>query len=94
MPPLVLDERRRGLQGADWYERLDGARAEVSAEIDRLDHSAAAARAIDLPRLHWLVENWPQEGWDRDAVVTDYRVALLRAVSAGHFLRRAAGQNV
>ncbi len=40
-----------------------------------------------------MVRDWPQSGWDRRAVADPYRLALLRGLSAGHFLRRAAGSN-
>lgn len=93
LPTLVLDEPRKGLQAADWHEGLTAVRDRVAHELRRLDSCAPAARAIDLPRLHRLVENWPAGGWERDEVMLPYRLALLRAVSTGHFLRRTTGGN-
>jgi asparagine synthase (glutamine-hydrolysing) len=94
LPQLVLKEPRKGLQAADWHEKLSGARGQVSAELDRLGDCAAATRALDLVRMRQLVENWPAGGWERDDVVDSYRCALLRGVSTGHFLRRATGANL
>jgi asparagine synthase (glutamine-hydrolysing) len=91
VPKTVLDEPRRGLQAADWHERLTAVRDRVAAEIALLGACQSANKIIDLPRLRQLVENWPTEGWEGDEVVSAYRVALLRAISAGHFLRRATG---
>ena len=93
VPKLVLENRRSGLGGADWHERLTAARGQVADELDRLAACPAAVRAIDLPRLRRLVENWPTAGWERHDVSSPYRLALLRAISAGHFLRRMAGGN-
>jgi asparagine synthase (glutamine-hydrolysing) len=93
VPDQILGERRKGLQGADWHEHLTAARGEISAELKRLESSPPAARALDLPRLRKLVENWPSGGWERDGVMSPYRLALLRGVSTGHFLRRATGGN-
>jgi asparagine synthase (glutamine-hydrolysing) len=93
LPKLVVEERRRGLQAADWHERLTAVRHCVAAELDRLDACAAATKALDLPRLHRLVENWPAGGWERAEVYGPYRLALARAISAGHFLRRVGGGN-
>jgi asparagine synthase (glutamine-hydrolysing) len=93
LPKIVLDERRRGLQGADWHEMLSAARDPIAAELDRLDGCAAATKALDLPRLHRLVENWPTDGWERPEVYGAYRLALVRGIAAGHFLRRASGSN-
>jgi hypothetical protein len=68
-------------------------RGEVAEELNRLADCSAAARAIDLPRLDRLMKKWPSAGWHKEEVEYPYRFALLRAVSAGHFLRRASGGN-
>src|SRR5579862_9379296 len=94
LPQLVLNEPRKGLQAADWHERLSAVRPEVSDELDRLDACAPASRALDLRKMRQLVEHWPTEGWERDDIVDSYRCALLRGISTGHFLRRATGANL
>ena len=93
VPRQILEERRKGLQGADWHERLTAACGKIDAELVRLASSPPAVRALDLPRLRKLAEKWPTSGWERDDVTTPYRLALLRALSTGHFLRRATGGN-
>jgi asparagine synthase (glutamine-hydrolysing) len=40
-----------------------------------------------------LAENWPMEGWHREDTIEQYRLALLRGISVGHFLRRASGSS-
>jgi asparagine synthase (glutamine-hydrolysing) len=94
LPQLILDENRRGVQAADWHEPLTKGRDRIAAELHRLDACPPAARALDMPRLHRLVENWPTGGWERDDVSIPYGLALLRAISIGHFLRRATGSNL
>lgn len=93
LPSAVIANRRIGLDSGDWHERLTAARTEVAAELDRLAACAPAARALDLPRLRRLVETWPSEGWERPEVSSPYRLALLRGISVGHFLRRVTGGN-
>jgi asparagine synthase (glutamine-hydrolysing) len=93
LPKLVIDTPDRGLQAADWHERLTAVRDRVATELDRLEACPPAVRALDLPRLRRLVKDWPTDGWERDSVVLPYRSALLRAISTGHFLRRVAGGN-
>jgi asparagine synthase (glutamine-hydrolysing) len=93
LPRAVLNERKKGYQAADWHEGLTAARSEVAAELDRLSACAPAARTLDLPRLKRLVENWPESGWEKDQVIQPYRLALLRGIAAGHFLRKASGAN-
>jgi len=91
-PPELLAERRRGLQGADWTERMTAVRGEITAELDSLEELPLAARVIDLPRLRRLEREWkinPADRMSRDG----YQLALMRALSLGHFLRRTSGAN-
>jgi asparagine synthase (glutamine-hydrolysing) len=93
LPKKVLEGQRSGLQVADWHENLTAARERVADELDRLEACPAAIAALDLPRLRRLMENWPSDGWERYDVIMPYRYALPRAISSGHFLRRATGSN-
>jgi asparagine synthase (glutamine-hydrolysing) len=68
-------------------------RDRVKDELGRLEMCSPAATALDLPMLRNLVDNWPTSGWERDEVRVPYRIVLLRAISTGHFLRRAIGGN-
>ena len=40
-----------------------------------------------------LLAEWPSTGWEKPAVVDRYRIAMLRGISVGHFVRKAAGSN-
>ena len=93
LPQAVLNEQKKGYQAVDWHEGLTAARADVAAELERLAACAPAAKTLDIDRMKRLVENWPTSGWERDAVIQPYRLALLRGISAGHFLRKASGAN-
>ena len=93
LPAAVLNERRKGFQAADWHEGLSAARGEVAVELERLSRCDPAAGMLDVDRLRGLVDNWPEEGWDRTGVMSAYRLALLRGVAAGHFIRKASGSN-
>lgn len=90
LPPIVLNERRKGWQAADWHEGLTLARSEITAELDRIEDCEAAASILAIDRLRRAVEDWPAEGeWERPDRVALYRSALLRGISAGHFVRSA-----
>ena len=93
LPSAVLNERRMGLQAADWHEGLSAARSEVAAEVDRLAACAPAAKVLDVEKMKRLIENWPTSGWEREEIEDRYRLALLRGISAGHFLRKTTGAN-
>jgi asparagine synthase (glutamine-hydrolysing) len=94
LPKAVVDEKLRGYQAADWYETLTANRLAIAEEVARLEDFGPAARLIDLRRLKRLVTEWPSGGWARRDVLQPYRLALLRGLSAAHFLRHASGANV
>jgi len=93
LPQTVLRERRKGYQGADWHEGLGLARAELCDEVERLADIEETAEALDTGRMAKLIENMPSDGWNSDQAIASYRLALLRGVSTGHFIRKAAGSN-
>ncbi|MEA3035737.1 MAG: hypothetical protein QOH04_1502 [Sphingomonadales bacterium] len=93
LPDVVLNERLKGLQASDWHEGLTAARDVLAEEVEGLARSPAAAAAVDLERLKRLLADWPEGRWADKDVVQHYRLALLRGVSAGHFIRKVTGSN-
>lgn len=85
LPLELLANERRGMQCADWFERLTGERAEIVAELARLVQSPQAARALNLPALQQLVGCWPAD--DQDDAVEQYMVTLAPGLMVGRFLR-------
>jgi asparagine synthase (glutamine-hydrolysing) len=93
VPAAVLDEPHKGYQAVDWHEGLAAARDQVATEVDRLAPCEPVARMLDVDRMRGLIAALPDSGWERSDVMSAYRLALLRGISAGHFLRRAVGSN-
>jgi asparagine synthase (glutamine-hydrolysing) len=93
LPQAVVRETRKGLQAADWYEGLQAGVAEGREEVERLAALPAAAATLDTQRMKSLLEHLPEGGWQTHETQGQYRLALLRGVSAGHFLRKATGAN-
>jgi len=93
LPSMILDETRKGLQAVDWHQGLAGARGEAAAEVERLAGLAPAQGMLDIDQLRGLVRDWPEGGWSAPGVQPRYRLALLRGLSAGHFLRKSLGAN-
>lgn len=89
----VIGGRGKGYQAVDWHEGLCTAKDAAREEIDRMADCAPAATALDLSRLRQMTQNLPQDGWERQAVMSRFRLALLRGIATGHFLRRASGSN-
>ncbi|HEY0130133.1 MAG TPA: asparagine synthase-related protein [Allosphingosinicella sp.] len=91
LPPLVVDETRKGFQAADWHEGLLADWDSVRREVGRIAAVPAAARLLDTGRMRTLAEAPAIRDWDSDEAHAHYRLALLRGLSAGHFVRRAEG---
>lgn len=95
LPPSFRNEARRGHQGADWHEGVAEAQSSgaLAAELRSIGGSAAAS-IVDVARMQGLEATLPVSGWHKPEIVWPYRLALLRGVSAGHFVRRAEGSNM
>lgn len=93
VPDEILRERRKGYQVADWHEGLSAARDDLRIELERIGAASANEGVLNTPMLQRLIDDWPSGGWDEDRVIAKYRMALLRGVSTGHFLRKASGSN-
>lgn len=93
VPSEVLQERRKGYQAADWYEGLAAGRPQLADEVARMEGLPQAEDTLDLPAMRQLIHHWPSGGWNDNRVMERYRLALLRGVSAGHFIRKASGSN-
>ena len=94
LPQEVLWSRQKGFQAIDWHEGATAALPQIAEEIERLALHESAARILDIPRLRKLIADWPTDGWERNDIAMSYRSALLRGISAGHFLRKASGGNM
>jgi asparagine synthase (glutamine-hydrolysing) len=93
LPACVTNERRKGRQAADWHETLRASQSELLGEIGRIRSVPAIDDQLDVARMQLLAENLPETDWARQSNVEQFRYALLRGVSAGHFLRKSLGLN-
>ncbi|HEY5720968.1 MAG TPA: asparagine synthase-related protein [Allosphingosinicella sp.] len=93
LPAEVVRERCKGYQAADWHEGFAAGLDDLRMEVERFAEIEGTTDALDTRRLAGLVERLPEGGWHDDLVTGNYRLALMRGVSAGHFLRKAAGSN-
>ena len=93
LPARIVDERLKGYQAADWHEGLVEGQGQLGEELGRIGACGEAAATVDHQALRGLAESLPAGGWHKPDTVQRYRLALLRGISAGHFIRKAAGSN-
>jgi asparagine synthase (glutamine-hydrolysing) len=87
LPAEILASTKRGLDTADWFERLCAARGRVLAELDLLDGSEAACTVLDLARMRRLADRLDRPEGDLAQRQMDYRHVLERGLMMGKFLR-------
>jgi asparagine synthase (glutamine-hydrolysing) len=93
LPKEVIGSRTRGYQAADWYESLGRDVATLREEAKAIARCSSASAAMDVDWLQQTAASWPDGGWARQDVIMRHRWGLLRAISAGHFMRKVAGTN-
>ncbi|HJW86660.1 MAG TPA: asparagine synthetase B [Candidatus Brocadiaceae bacterium] len=85
LPETILSNTKRGMQAADWFERLTMLRNQLPSELDRFSHCDLARRALDLPKMRFLVEHWPS-GKANNRQLLLYRRVLEFGLMMGRFL--------
>lgn len=103
LPDTMLNCRTRGVQAADWYEKIVASRDGMAAELERLRSSPVASRVLDLDRLIQLVADLPHPATPAERIPAEwlispggemvYRLVLLRGLSVGRFIRMVEGSN-
>ncbi len=86
LPPAVLQNSRRGIQAADWFERLVAAKPQVEAALITLEQSELARRSLDLPRLRQLAAAISTASLTSSADQRTYMWALQYGLMVGAFL--------
>lgn len=86
LPESTLRRTTRGLQAADWYLTVRAALPALSAELDRIERSPLACRALDTARLRTLLRTFPDAGYGTHAVSNAWHLALTRGIALGSFL--------
>ena len=85
LPDQVRNRTTIGAQSSDWNEWLPSIRAELQAELDRMENSDIANRCLDLAKLRSLMNQWPEHlGIEH---VKNYNLMLLRGIMMGKFIR-------
>ena len=59
LPDLVVNQKRCGLQAADWYPRLTRQRNKIAEEVKRLAENPDVASIFDMQRLNAILDTWP-----------------------------------
>lgn len=93
VPDMVLDEKRRGVQAADWYQRIYRQKDDLIREIDRLAEDAIMARRLNLSALRKAVFEMTEVSSKDGANLQWLQLGLSRGLATARFLRYVEGRN-
>ena len=86
LPPEVRDNVTKGAQNPEWFHHLTLRRGALREQLERIESSPLASRALDVPRLKALLDRWPASAEEAEAAGPAYRSVLARGLHAGAFL--------
>lgn len=87
LPAEVLENKLRGLQAADWFECLFGAREQIMCTLDGWNNSKLVSSIIDLNRLKNLAIQMDQYHGNAKKKAIDYRMVMEFGLMTGSFIR-------
>lgn len=93
VPEMVRQERRRGLQLADWHLRMTRERDALLNEVESLARDPVMASRLDLAGIKATLEDWPAvTPVGRDQLFRA-RLAVSRGLTTARFIRYVEGRN-
>jgi hypothetical protein len=88
LPSELLDLDLRGLQGADWYERVR--KSDAQEIVEDLAACHAVGELLDIARIRSAIDAWPEQGTADPRTTVLYRMRLLIALATGAFIQEFA----
>ena len=85
IPLEVINSPLRGIQSADWYERME--RQELRDLADEVRTNATAFGLLDFKRIDRAIEKWPVSPVSAFEVYEEYAVYLPLALSVAFFIK-------
>lgn len=84
LPDAVVHNRRRGYQGADWFQLFS--RNSLAEAFSRYRRNRLIAELLDLDCVDRLIATWPEAGSCAWSDIDLYRNQLLAALSVSDFI--------
>lgn len=83
LDPQVLDSSVRGMQGADFYDRIP--QSDAIAVLNEI-RGTAARDLLDIGKLEAAIRDWPPFDPGQPAALMSFATAIWRALAMGLFL--------
>jgi len=93
LPAEVVRSRQRGVQGADWAVRVKEQLAEISSDLTSLSDASGAGEIVDMVNLRRSLKVLPNTKTSSRSAEMEYKIKLLRGLTASEFVRYTSGGN-
>jgi asparagine synthase (glutamine-hydrolysing) len=93
LPPVVLYNKKRGAQAADWYPRMTRERNHLAEEVSRFACNIDVASIVDLQRLAAILDAWPEREPPEYSLETGINMTIANALGAAYFIKNVTGAN-
>jgi asparagine synthase (glutamine-hydrolysing) len=93
VPDMVLDEKRKGLQSADWHLRMGRQLGSIKEEVDRLAQDPSMAHRLNLSSLKKSLDEWPSETPLNTSLSMRLLLAVSRGLTTARFIHYIEGKN-
>ena len=84
IPRTILDNRRRGLQGADWFRLFQP--AELGEIFEKLALNPLVSELIDLSQVARVLADWPRDDRTASASIGHNQGQVLGALAVADFI--------
>ncbi|MEO5809581.1 MAG: asparagine synthetase B family protein [Sphingomicrobium sp.] len=84
VPDAVIEGKRRGFQGADWFETYPA--AELRAAFARYSANSIVDELIDVGQINRMLDCWPTSGGYRMDHIIIYNQRLLNTLALASFI--------
>src|SRR5262249_55135528 len=91
LPQVVLNQKKRGAQAADWFLRLTRTRHPITEEVKRLAKNPEVASILDMQRLEVILNSWPDRQPPEYTAGENLLLAIPDALGAAYFIENITG---
>jgi len=86
LPTEILHNPKRGIQAADWYERVLAQEQHITADLARFQQNHTAQHYLNLPYMQQLAATLTEGGWEQPGRFAQVQWGLLGGLMLGRFI--------
>jgi asparagine synthase (glutamine-hydrolysing) len=93
LPDIVLNQKKCGIQAADWFPRLTRVRNRLAEEVRRLAQNPEVESILDMQRLAATLDTWPDKQPPEYSLEDSHLRAVPNALGTAYFVELMTGSN-